>query len=390
MSPLDNKPIDTLRLDERDKHRILDELAVSHSNMQDQGRPRDLRVPYKNTRVTVTIANPGGNVVTYCILPRNLSRQGIGFLHGRFVYPNSPCSITLRTLDNETITCEGEIVRCRHISGTIHDVGVRFSVPVDLSLFTRMSTDDHESLTAEIERDLANGTLTSAPITLGHVLIVDPGILDRKFITAMLERQRYTCYVANHENQAMELADAQTLDLAIIDVSLEPAHGLDLITQLNTSAFKGSILAISVDTDDATREAALNAGAHKFLPKPINNDTFNDLLNQLLRSRDADNSNPILSTYRDDESMKPLIDEYVCEVHKMINELRDPTQTNTADMVRQVCRTLIGASDSYGFETVTINVRDILSELDNIDNNSDQVRPIVDSLLNTLARVRAE
>ncbi len=122
MSSFDHHPIETIRLNDRDKRRIIEE--IKSRKPEGKGPTRGIRVTYNSTRMTVSIANPGGNVVNYSVIPRNISRHGVSFSHGRFVYPDCQCNIVLATLDGESMTMEGRIVRCDHLMGTIHEVGL--------------------------------------------------------------------------------------------------------------------------------------------------------------------------------------------------------------------------------------------------------------------------
>lgn len=390
MSSLENQPIETLRMDDREKRRVVEEMSLKRKQKQYQGPPRDIRVEYKTTSVTVSIVNPGGNVVHYSVLPRNLSRNGVGFLHGRFVYPNSKCSITLETLDGETMTCEGEVVRCNHISGTIHEIGVRFASPIDLTLFTQMSADEHESHTQEIERDISSGKIVDAQFGRGKILIVDGYKLDRKLYGTVLEREGYSYREAESAQEAMEQVSTNRFDLVLVDVSREPAYGLDLIDQLNGSAFKGVVLAVSVDSDDATKEAALIAGAREFLAKPISGDRLTDMVNRMLHKNSDPDAEPIVSSYNQDDSMRPLLREYVKEVREFATDLQSPEHSEDQAFIRQVCRKLIGASGSYGFDAVTTAARDTMASLDQANCDLEQVRSTVDDLLGILSRIRAE
>ena len=71
-----------------------------------------------------------GSTTDYLVHPYNISEGGIGFLHGIFLYPGSRCTVHLKTPDNKRMSAPGVVVRCTHVSGKMHDVGVKFDEPI--------------------------------------------------------------------------------------------------------------------------------------------------------------------------------------------------------------------------------------------------------------------
>lgn len=69
------------------------------------------------------------------VLMRNLSASGCAFVHVVFVYPKSKCRIELRTIDGERVLATGVVMRCTHVSGRLHESGVRFDQPIDVCGF---------------------------------------------------------------------------------------------------------------------------------------------------------------------------------------------------------------------------------------------------------------
>jgi hypothetical protein len=69
---------------------------------------------------------------------RNLSREGLGVLASRFVYPRTPCRVTLLDRQAQPQTVSGEVVRCRYVvgSGSLYDVGISLHRSLDVATFT--------------------------------------------------------------------------------------------------------------------------------------------------------------------------------------------------------------------------------------------------------------
>ncbi|MEM9082589.1 MAG: PilZ domain-containing protein, partial [Planctomycetota bacterium] len=97
-------------------------------------------------------------------IPFDLSRGGIGLFHGRFEYPNTPCSVELRTEDGEGVKVEGVIRRCEMIRGRVHELGVQFKEDVDVNLLLGSASEapDGESNPERAAFREAIGTVTAA------------------------------------------------------------------------------------------------------------------------------------------------------------------------------------------------------------------------------------
>jgi DNA-binding response OmpR family regulator len=387
MSSFDQKPIETIRLDDREKRKLIEAIKKPKTNLK--GPQRGVRVEYNSTCVTVSVLNPGGNIVNYSVIPRNLSRHGIAFLHGRFIYPDSRCDIVLQTLDDESMTMEGTIVRCDHLAGTIHEVAASFNSPIDLTLFANMTPAELVGHTEEYEDDVSSGLIEQGQVELGTVLLVEGYKLDRRLYYAYLERANFLCREASNAQEALNVVESYEVDAVVIDVCHEPEYGLDLIGQLLKSSFKGSILAISADDYDSTRESVLAAGAEVFLAKPFDGEAFMQEINQLVGNGAASGSDePIISSLGRDELMRPLLRDFICESREIAKVLRTAERASDSDQLRVICRQLKGTGGGYGFAEVTQSACDVIEALDEAEVDVEHQKAAVDELLGVLGRLR--
>ena len=124
--------IDSLRLTDDQWYRILDKLdrESSFHAMPTEARKAE-RVPYRNVaRVPLTITGQGGDIQRLLVRPRDLSRNGFGFLHGHYVHPGLRASIILVNAANGPETIDGTVRRCNHLTKHIHQVGMAFDQPI--------------------------------------------------------------------------------------------------------------------------------------------------------------------------------------------------------------------------------------------------------------------
>ena len=102
--------------------------------MPKDDRRADPRFSYQHVpRVVVRLHDGHYGLESYFVMvPRNISRTGIGLLHGQFVHVQTGCTIHLKTLKGKLVGVKGRIVRCRHVVGRVHELGVQFEEPLDL------------------------------------------------------------------------------------------------------------------------------------------------------------------------------------------------------------------------------------------------------------------
>lgn len=117
-------------------HAQIDSLAANEANVN---RRRGERFAYhRYAQLVVTLHHPGGGSMRFAVLSRDLSAGGAAFLHGTFVYPGTRAVIELETLDGCWIPADAKVVRCRHIAGKAHEVGIAFEQPIDPRQYVAM------------------------------------------------------------------------------------------------------------------------------------------------------------------------------------------------------------------------------------------------------------
>ena len=146
----DAKPIETLRLNGNDKRALVEHLNRSRQRSAGQDERRGLRVEYAETGVVVAVTHPNGSVTTYSVVPRNLSTHGFGFVHGRFLYIDSPCEVDLPRLDGGKATVTGRIVHCRKLTGITHEISLVFDEPIDLGRFVALDEGQKQQAAREL------------------------------------------------------------------------------------------------------------------------------------------------------------------------------------------------------------------------------------------------
>jgi two-component system KDP operon response regulator KdpE len=101
-----------------------------------------------------------------------------------------------------------------------------------------------------------------------RVLVVDDERAIRRFLRASLTAQGYTVYEASTGREALSAVLEDRPDLIILDLGLPDPDGLEVTRQLREWT-RIPIIVLSVREGEATKVAALDAGADDYLTKPF-------------------------------------------------------------------------------------------------------------------------
>lgn len=111
---------------------------------------RVARMRYKPAiPVRVAVDHIGGTTSRHQVVAFDLSESGIGFFHGSFVYPDSPCDVHLVTLDREYFSAPAAITRCIWVEGSIHFIAAEFKKPIDIGQFLHIEAPKEDVVPPE-------------------------------------------------------------------------------------------------------------------------------------------------------------------------------------------------------------------------------------------------
>ena len=144
--------IKSVRVDKALLRRILDALDNNPCRFEVNKR-RHERLPYRGRQVILHTKQTERDVA-FIVPTRNISRGGMSFLHGQMMHLDQSCAVDLATNDGNWLTVEGVVVRCRHIKGMIHEIGLKFSRLVNLKDLQDLPPGEHGTVEALLPEDL--------------------------------------------------------------------------------------------------------------------------------------------------------------------------------------------------------------------------------------------
>ncbi|MFK7883082.1 MAG: PilZ domain-containing protein [Phycisphaerales bacterium] len=117
-------PIQRLRLGRDTLDELVEQLDREDANYSPEKRD-SARRPTNRPAVLIQ-AMPGEVGTRHEVYVRNVSASGASVLHTAFLQPQLTCTLVLVTSTREPVSVAASVVRCNHISGHMHDVGMRF------------------------------------------------------------------------------------------------------------------------------------------------------------------------------------------------------------------------------------------------------------------------
>ena len=212
----------TLRLGIRELNALLD--RIEQRTPDPKSADRDfVRWSFRIVRADLTIEHQGGSSVTFPVATRNISRGGISVLHSAFAYPGSNCSILLHLEGDNTLQAQGRIVRCQHLVGKVHELGISFNEQVSTKALLGLDPM-HEAYSLEhIDPSRLMGT----------VVVVSDAKLDQQLIFKLLEDTGLNIVFADSIDKATERA-RKGCELVLTDYQLGDDSGTDLVTALRS------------------------------------------------------------------------------------------------------------------------------------------------------------
>lgn len=146
-SAKDSPPIDTLRISEKEWLARIAEMERKQPATTAQDKRKSVRhLHCVLATITIRTQNMGVTENYFLIRTRNISEGGMGFLHGAFVYPRSQVVAILRDTNGQAVAIEGEVARCNHVSGKVHEIGVCFKRTIRVEDFLMPKPPSGESV----------------------------------------------------------------------------------------------------------------------------------------------------------------------------------------------------------------------------------------------------
>lgn len=128
--------------------------------------------------------------------------------------------------------------------------------------------------------------MAAAGSTEATVLICDDEDVLRDLIRATLD-ERYALVEARDGDEALRCARDRRPDLILLDMMMPGRSGLDVLREIRSDPALAEVpvIMLTARTQAADREAAEQAGADRFLPKPFSPAQLISVVEEILNDR---------------------------------------------------------------------------------------------------------
>lgn len=364
---MSDKPmINSLRLKDAELDTLLAELERNTTGWGGNSKREMRRWGLGGVRAVVTIVEGMGTQRHALTIPRNISTTGMGCVHGAFLHIGTRCFLSLRDMSGAARSISGTVVRCKHLRGLLHEVGIKFDSPVRPEDF-REFNDEHVFHREHVDLSTLRGV----------VLIVENSVLDQKLVAAFFKQSSLELIYARDAKTGLELL-GESPDLVFVDHGLPDMPGVEFIREATHSGFAKPMILMTADSSPGLRSAAAEAGAVEVLVKPLGADLMRRAAAEyLISGSSGSRGRGTIVSERDPQIIDaPMVDEYVKELHRLAHELGQLLRAEDAQGIRGKANFIRGTAEGYGFKVVTDAATQVVSRLDASSNASDSVAEI--------------
>ena len=330
-------PANSIRLDAARLNRFLDERDAQSEQAENKPRRDFVRWAFRNVSIPLTVVHPGGSNAVMNVACRNLSSGGIAVLHSAYMHKGTRCFVSLPRADGARMTIEGTIVRCSHVSGTIHELGVQFLKPIDPKQFVALDPFANGFSLETVDPEQLQGT----------VLYIEDSSLDQALVRHYLRETQIRLIVCDNVEEGLKKA-SEGVDLILCDYTLGDSVGSNFVPRARDAGLSQPILIVTADTSAATRQELIKVSATAYITKPIKQETlFRALAEFMMLGADAGG---ISSTLPENHANVGLLETFVEEIRQHAKQLESAMIAENTQRARSICLQIAGSAPVMGFE----------------------------------------
>lgn len=104
---------------------------------------------------------------------------------------------------------------------------------------------------------------------MANILVLEDQVEIRDFIVINIKRQNHQVFVAGTGEEALEIVDKETIDLAVLDIMLPGIDGLEVCKEIRRNNKYMGIIMLTAKGLDSDKEEGFLSGADDYIIKPF-------------------------------------------------------------------------------------------------------------------------
>jgi len=368
----------TLNLTAEQLDQVMDDLDEASAG--GSARRNHSRISFRKPALEVEVFQPSGGSVSFCVACRNLSRGGMSVVHSSYMHVGTKCRIKMLHQNDGEKWLKGEVVQCRHVTGRIHDVGLRFAQEIDVNDFISLDPLSDNFSLERVDPDKLDG----------RILLVTANDIDRKLIEVYLsETALKMVHVTGYDDVKGQLSEP--FGAVVCDFDMDTAAASTAVKELRSAGYAVPVIAVAGDLSEATKTAIRESRASALVPKPIERTALLRALAEfILLGRGAgDDLPPPQPKQETDPSLKALADLFAEDLRKFAEEITECAKSGDEKNLRYICARIRGTGPLLGHANVADAAGRVLSILDTADGSIETAEEALNSLTSLCKLARA-
>lgn len=327
----------------------------------------DARWPFRQPAIVIRVVHPGGSDVEVRMACRNLSKNGMCLLHSAFVYPGTRCVCVLPHPERGGVPIEGEIVRCQHRSGVVHEVGIRFDDEIDVRAFV-----DPDPI-----RQLFAAENVKPEDLKGTVLYVESNQIDS---TLLKHHLTGTCIEIVPAKTAAEALAAVHggVDLILSEFVLEDMTGSEFALQLRSENISTPLIFVTHDIGPRVINAVKRKLAQAMIRKPVTAETLLPALAEFIQRCAPESAAGSASAGPVDPK---LAEALKAEIARCADQIETAVSSGAAMEIVGTCHVLRQVSEVIGMSRLSGDATKAIADLSenmNVDASKNLLAVIIE------------
>ena len=191
----------------------------------------------------------------------------------------------------------------------------------------------------------------------GHVLLAEDTKDNQDLIEMYVLDTGAKITIVENGKLAVEACQKENYDLIFMDMQMPVMDGVEAITQIRANGINTPIVSLTANAMKSDVDKCFNAGANKFLTKPIEVSRFNQVITEYLEedknntSDQTDSVTPIKKSRSG--KMEKIIARFVSDLPRRMTLMENAIEQNNWDAIKAESHNLKGLGTSMGFADIT-------------------------------------